>query len=43
MHLDENLKLTPKSMSDKATALDELEQMHQQVYIWGFFLFGLIV
>uniref|UniRef100_F6GUH3 E3 ubiquitin-protein ligase listerin n=1 Tax=Vitis vinifera TaxID=29760 RepID=F6GUH3_VITVI len=31
MYLDENLKLTPQSMSDKVTALDELEEMHQQV------------
>ncbi|XP_057483183.1 E3 ubiquitin-protein ligase listerin-like isoform X2 [Actinidia eriantha] len=31
MYLEENLNLTPQSMSDKATALDELEVMHQQV------------
>lgn len=31
MYLEENLKLTPKDMSDKATALDELEEMHKQV------------
>ncbi|GFZ19943.1 HEAT/U-box domain-containing protein [Actinidia rufa] len=30
MYLEENLNLTPQSMSDKATALDELEVMHQQ-------------
>lgn len=32
MYLEENLNLTPQSMSDKATALDELEEMHQQVF-----------
>ncbi|KAA8549476.1 hypothetical protein F0562_001160 [Nyssa sinensis] len=31
MHLEENLKLTPESMSDKAAAVDEMEDMHQQV------------
>ncbi|EEF44675.1 conserved hypothetical protein [Ricinus communis] len=31
MYLEENLKLTPQSMSNKAIALDELEDMHQQV------------
>ncbi|KAI3676180.1 hypothetical protein L1987_85781 [Smallanthus sonchifolius] len=31
MYLEENLKLTPQSMSDKAVALDELQEMHQQV------------
>ncbi|CAK9166923.1 unnamed protein product [Ilex paraguariensis] len=31
MYLDENLKLTPQSMLDKAAALDELEEMHRQV------------
>ncbi|XAR60796.1 hypothetical protein NMG60_11034310 [Bertholletia excelsa] len=31
MYLEENLDLTPQSMSDKAFALDEMEQMHQQV------------
>lgn len=31
MYLEENLKLTPQSMSDKTTSLDELEEMHQQV------------
>lgn len=39
MYLDENLKLTPQSMSDKVTALDELEEMHQQVCIWGSFFY----
>lgn len=33
MYLEENLNLTPQSMSDKATALDELEEMHQQVFL----------
>lgn len=33
MYLEENLKLTPQSMSDKAVALDELQEMHQQVCI----------
>ncbi|PKA66874.1 E3 ubiquitin-protein ligase listerin [Apostasia shenzhenica] len=28
LYLDENLKLTPQAMSDKATPLDELEDMH---------------
>lgn len=32
MYLGENLKLTPQSMSEKAVALDELQEMHQQVY-----------
>ncbi|GKA76734.1 E3 ubiquitin protein ligase listerin, partial [Tanacetum coccineum] len=31
MYLGENLKLTPQSMSEKAVALDELQEMHQQV------------
>ncbi|KAL3530952.1 hypothetical protein ACH5RR_010274 [Cinchona calisaya] len=31
MYIEENLKLTPQSMSDKVTAADELEEMHQQV------------
>ncbi|KAJ1437515.1 Armadillo-type fold [Sesbania bispinosa] len=30
MYLEENLKLTPQNLSDKATALDELEEMYQQ-------------
>ncbi|KAL3617409.1 hypothetical protein CASFOL_037730 [Castilleja foliolosa] len=30
-YIEENLKLTPKSLSDIATASDELEEMHQQV------------
>ncbi|KAH6766101.1 hypothetical protein C2S52_017084 [Perilla frutescens var. hirtella] len=30
-YIEENLKLTPQSLSDKATASDELEEMHQQV------------
>lgn len=32
MYLEENLKLTPQNLSDKAAALDELEEMYQQVY-----------
>jgi hypothetical protein len=31
MYLEENLKLTPESLSDKAVAKDELEEMYQQV------------
>ncbi|XVF46152.1 hypothetical protein PTKIN_Ptkin03bG0003900 [Pterospermum kingtungense] len=31
MYLEENLKLTPKNLSDKAVASDELQEMHQQV------------
>lgn len=31
MYLEENLKLTPQSMSDKAVAFDEVEEMHHQV------------
>ncbi|KAK9280494.1 hypothetical protein L1049_014186 [Liquidambar formosana] len=31
IYLEENLKLTPQNMSDKAVAFDELEEMHQQV------------
>ncbi|KAE9615114.1 hypothetical protein Lal_00048152 [Lupinus albus] len=31
MYLDENLKLSPQNLSDKATASDELEEMYQQV------------
>ncbi|KAL8531325.1 hypothetical protein ACS0TY_008085 [Phlomoides rotata] len=30
-HIEENLKLTPQSLSDKETAADELEEMYQQV------------
>ena len=33
MYLEENLKLTPEHMSDKAVALDELKEMHQRVNI----------
>ncbi|GMG98174.1 hypothetical protein Nepgr_000014 [Nepenthes gracilis] len=31
MHLEDNLKLTPESMSNLAAASDELAEMHQQV------------
>ncbi|GAV58652.1 zf-RING_2 domain-containing protein [Cephalotus follicularis] len=31
MYLEENLRLTPQILSDKAVALDELGEMHQQV------------
>ncbi|WCJ34820.1 E3 ubiquitin-protein ligase listerin [Euphorbia peplus] len=31
MCLEENLKLTPQNMSDKGAAVDELEDIHQQV------------
>ncbi|KAE8722748.1 E3 ubiquitin-protein ligase listerin [Hibiscus syriacus] len=31
LYLEENLKLTPQNLSDKAVALDELQEMHQQV------------
>ncbi|XP_043725325.1 E3 ubiquitin-protein ligase listerin isoform X2 [Telopea speciosissima] len=31
LYLEENLKLTPQTMSDKAAPLDELEETHQQV------------
>ncbi|ONK62651.1 uncharacterized protein A4U43_C07F6420 [Asparagus officinalis] len=31
LYLDENLKLTPQAMSDKASPMDELEDMHQRV------------
>ncbi|XP_024158804.1 E3 ubiquitin-protein ligase listerin isoform X2 [Rosa chinensis] len=31
IYLEENLRLTPQNMSDKGTALDELQEMHQQV------------
>ncbi|XVE58949.1 hypothetical protein DITRI_Ditri05aG0004100 [Diplodiscus trichospermus] len=31
MYLEENLKLTPQNLSDKAVALDELQEMYQQV------------
>lgn len=30
-YIEENLKLTPQSLSDKETAADELEEMYQQV------------
>ena len=33
MYLVDNLKLTPQSMFEKAVALGELQEMHQQVYI----------
>ena len=35
MYLEENLKLTPQNLSDKAVALDELQEMHQQVCTEG--------
>ncbi|XP_026457015.1 E3 ubiquitin-protein ligase listerin-like [Papaver somniferum] len=31
LYLEENLKLTPQTISDKATPVDELEEMHQRV------------
>ncbi|GLT26789.1 hypothetical protein SLA2020_018310 [Shorea laevis] len=31
IYLEENLKLTPQNLSDKEVAVDELEEMHQQV------------
>eukprot|EP00268_Persea_americana_P004589 TRINITY_DN11476_c0_g1_i2.p1 TRINITY_DN11476_c0_g1~~TRINITY_DN11476_c0_g1_i2.p1 ORF type:complete len:1845 (-),score=356.21 TRINITY_DN11476_c0_g1_i2:119-5653(-) len=31
LYLDENLKLTPQAMSDKAVPMDELDDMHQRV------------
>ncbi|KAJ1274115.1 hypothetical protein BS78_05G038000 [Paspalum vaginatum] len=31
LYLDENLKLTTQALSDKATPMDELEDMHQRV------------
>ncbi|XP_022848921.1 E3 ubiquitin-protein ligase listerin [Olea europaea var. sylvestris] len=31
LYIEENLKLTPQSLSDKTIASDELEEMHQQV------------
>lgn len=31
MYLEENLKLTPHDLSDKASAEDEVKEMHQQV------------
>lgn len=34
LYLDENLKLTPQSMVDKAIPADELEDMHQRVCVW---------
>lgn len=33
IYLEENLRLTPQNMSDKGAALDELQEMHQQVWI----------
>lgn len=39
MYLEENLNHTPQSMSsDKVTALDELEEMYQQVCYDSLFL-----
>lgn len=35
MYLEENLKLTPQNLSDKTVALDELQEMHQQVCTEG--------
>ena len=32
IYLEENLKLTPQNLSDKAAASDELEEIYQQVY-----------
>ncbi|CAH9129291.1 unnamed protein product [Cuscuta epithymum] len=37
MYIEENLKLNPQSMSEKMTALDELEEMHRQVTISSLF------
>jgi E3 ubiquitin-protein ligase listerin len=31
LYLNENLKLTPQALSDKAIPMDELEDMHQRV------------
>ncbi|KAL2488571.1 E3 ubiquitin-protein ligase [Forsythia ovata] len=36
MYIEENLKLTPQSLSDKTIASDELEEMHQQVVSTSF-------
>lgn len=33
IYLEENLRLTPQNMSDKGTALDELQEMYQQVWL----------
>lgn len=44
LYLDENLKLTPQAMSDKATPIDELEDMHHRVCVdipTGHFYFSL--
>lgn len=32
IYLEENLKLTPQNLSEKAAATDELEEIYQQVY-----------
>lgn len=34
-YLEENLRLTPQNLSDKALASDELEEMYQQVLHLG--------
>lgn len=42
-YLEENLKLTPQNLSDKALAADELEEMYQQVLHLGeFYVMGAI-
>nr|CAB3459310.1 unnamed protein product [Digitaria exilis] len=34
LYLSENLKLTTQALSDKATPMDELEDMHQRSFLW---------
>nr|CAB3490866.1 unnamed protein product [Digitaria exilis] len=34
LYLSENLKLTTQALSDKATPMDELEDMHQRSFSW---------
>lgn len=33
LYLDENLKLTPQAMSDKATPIDEPEDIHHRICV----------
>ncbi|KAF5201967.1 E3 ubiquitin-protein ligase listerin [Thalictrum thalictroides] len=40
MYIEENLKLTPETMSDKASPLDELEEMHFRVILTSLLAFA---
>jgi E3 ubiquitin-protein ligase listerin len=42
-YLDENLKLTTQALSDKATPMDELEDMHRRVCFTSSIILHLVI